>query len=99
LLTDQIHVNLIVTFARRQTLAGDPGWLTSHRLNDAERTTAMATLKSKEEVFSAVDRRGVEFTSVTLANIDWAGNKFFPTPLRINGRSCSSLPIMPFIRE
>jgi hypothetical protein len=79
-ITDQTHVNPIVTLAGRQTLAGYPGWLTSHGLNDTERTMAMSKLTSNPEAVSAVDRWGVEFACVTLENIDWAGNKFFPTP-------------------
>jgi hypothetical protein len=64
-ITDSDHTNPVVTIAGRQTLAGYPGWLLSHGLNDTARTAAIRALSHSPEAVRLADKWGAEFVCVT----------------------------------
>jgi hypothetical protein len=64
-ITDSDHTHPVVTMAGRQTLAGYPGWLVSHGLDDSARTAAIGKLAANPESVGWADMWGAAFVCVT----------------------------------
>ena len=63
-ITDSGHTNPIVTLAGRQTLAGYPGWLSSHNLDPSKRMNAIHNLERNPENTNEIDKLNVSYVAI-----------------------------------